>query len=69
MTTEYPIGTQYRSSGREPRLCTVVDVWKTYNHAGELVSTRYVSTHPFMGQQVTERDVVAVTIAKGLVQS
>lgn len=63
---DYPIGTRYQTQGKYPRLCTVVDVWKTYNAVGELVHTRYVSTHEFVGQLVTERDVVATTIARGL---
>lgn len=67
MITEYPIGTQYQSRGKHPRLCTVKDVWKTYNAAGELVQIRYVTTHEFLGQIVTEYDVVAVTIARNLV--
>jgi hypothetical protein len=63
----YPIGTQYMSAGKHKRLCTVVDIHKTYNHANELVKIRYVATHEFMGQVVTERDVVATTIARGIV--
>lgn len=65
---EYEIGTQFMSRGKGPQfICTVTDVWKTYNAAGELVHTRYVATHQFCGQTVTERDIVAVTIARGLI--
>jgi hypothetical protein len=67
--TEYAIGTQYLTRNREPRLCTVVDVWKTFNAAGELVEVSYVAEHVFMGQRLTERDVCATTIAMGLVTS
>lgn len=67
MTATYPIGTQFRQ-GRHATLCTVTDIWTTRNAAGEVVKTRYVATHLFCGQVVTDRDVVAVTIAKGLVQ-
>lgn len=63
---EYPIGTQYMSLGKHPQVCTIVDLWKTYNAAGELVRTGYVSTHDFCGQQVVERDVNTVTIARGI---
>ena len=45
--------------GKAPRLCTVVDVWKTYNDKGEMVRLRYVSTHEFCGQTVTDYDVWA----------
>lgn len=64
---EYPIGTRYMSRGKHPRECTIVDVHKTYNNAGELVKTRYVSTHLFLGQVVTDYDVVQPTIAMGLI--
>lgn len=66
MHTEYPNGTEYLSPGRHPRLCRVIDCLKTYNRAGELVATHYVTTHEFCGQDVTQRDVVATTIAMGI---
>lgn len=61
----WPIGTRFMSSGKHPRLCTVIDILTTCNHKGELVSVRYVATHEFAGQEVTDRDVVAVAIARG----
>lgn len=64
---EYPIGTLFKTRGKAPRLCTVVDIYKTYNLAGELVKTRYVATHEFCGQLVNDYDVVATTIAMGLI--
>ena len=67
MQTEYPIGTKFMTRGKRPDLCTVVDIYKTYNSAGELVATRYVATHEFCGQTVKDCDVVAVTIARGLI--
>lgn len=66
-TAKYPIGTQYLTRGKNPKLCTVMDILKTYNSAGELVSTRYVSQHVFLGQVVTNNDVVETTIAMGLI--
>ena len=63
---EYPIGTQFKTRGKVPRLCTVTDILKTYNSAGELVKIRYVAQHDFMGQKVNDYDVVATTIAMGL---
>lgn len=64
---EYAIGTQFIAGGKVKRQCVVTDVLKTYNAAGELVSVRYVATHEFMGQIVTDPDVYAITIAMGLV--
>jgi len=64
----YPItiGTQYLSSGKAPRLCTVVDIHLTYNLAGELVRTGYVCEHEFLGQMIREIDVNQVTVARGI---
>lgn len=42
----------------------VTDVLKTYNSKGELVKTRYVATHEFMGQKVTDSDIVIVSIQR-----
>ena len=65
---KFPVGTQYIKRGKRKDLCTVVDFLVTTNLAGEVVQTRYVTTHEFCGQTVTERDVVAMTIALGLVK-
>lgn len=67
--TVYSIGTQYRTRGKFPRLCTVQDILRTYNVRGDLVRVRYVASHPGpLGQTITESDVVATTIALGLVK-
>ena len=62
----YLIGTKFKTRGKHSRICTVVDILKTYNNAGELVSVRYVATHDFLGQIVFDKDVVATTITRGL---
>lgn len=62
---KFPIGQQYKTRGKAPRLCTVVDIHKTYNAAGELVKLRYVATHDFAGQVIADRDVCETTIAMG----
>lgn len=61
----FEIGTKYKTSGKHPKLCTVVDVLRTYNSAGDLVKLRYVSEHEFLGQTVTDYDVPDAAIAKG----
>jgi len=66
LTQRFPIGTRFALRGKGSRLATVVDVWRTYNLAGELVKLRYVATHEFAGQTVTDSDVVDTTIARGL---
>lgn len=65
----YNIGTTYVSSGKRKDVCTVIDILKTYNSAGECVTLRYVATHLFMGQIVTDHDVVETTIARNLVKA
>jgi hypothetical protein len=65
MKSEYSIGTQYTSGGKRKDICTVIDIHKTYDFKGDLVKTRYVSTHEFMGQLVTEHDIPVVSIQRG----
>lgn len=64
---QYPIGTQFTTGGKAPKLCTVIDVLTTTNLAGDVVKVRYVAVHTFLGQLITDHDVCAVTIARGLV--
>lgn len=61
----FAIGTRYLTRGKAPRLCTVTDVLRTYNSANELVRLRYVATHEFMGQTMTDGDVCDAAIAMG----
>ena len=65
-TGKYPTGTHYLSAGKNPSLCTVTDCLKTYNSKGLLVRVGYESTHEFVGQVVTNRDVCATSIARGI---
>lgn len=67
MNPRFQIGQQYNTRGAFPRLCTVTDIHTTYNSKGEFVKLRYVATHEFMGQTVTESDVVETSIAMGAV--
>jgi hypothetical protein len=63
-TPRFAIGTQFKTQGKAPRICTVRDILRTYNNAGELVLITYVATHDFMGQEVSEV-VVDTTVARG----
>lgn len=67
MTFKFSIGTQYRTRGKAPRLCTVVDRLTTLNDNGVVVKRRYVATHEVAGQVVADADVVETTVAMGLV--
>ncbi len=64
---KFQIGQKFTTRGKAPRTCTVTDILKTYNSKGELVQIRYVATHEFMGQTVTNYDVVETSIQMGLI--
>jgi len=63
---DYPNGTQFLSWGKNKKLCTVVDKLTTTNRAGHVVQVRYVATHEFCGQNVTDYEVPASSIARGI---
>lgn len=65
--TDFAIGTQYKSGGKNVSVNTVTDILKTYNSKGELVQVRYVAEHQFAGQTVINRDVPTVSIQRGLI--
>ena len=64
---QFAIGQQFMTRCREPHLCTIIDVHKTYNAAGELVKYRYVATHEFMGQTLTDCEVPEAMVARGII--
>jgi hypothetical protein len=67
MNNDYKIGTRFKKIARKnDGVWEVTDILKTYNSKNELVSIRYVATTEFLGQKMTDRDIVAVTIARGL---
>lgn len=66
-TQRFPVGTRFRTRGKCPRECVVVDYHVTRNLAGEIVKARYVATHQLMGQDVVDLDVPEATIAMGLI--
>jgi hypothetical protein len=59
------IGVQYKTRGKHPKLCTVVDQHTTYNIAGDVVKVTYVATHEFLGQVVTDNYVGQTSILMG----
>jgi hypothetical protein len=63
----FPVGTVFRPRSKPARLCTVTDRLTTTNLAGEVVAVHYVATHEFLGQVVTDHDVLRTTIARGLI--
>lgn len=65
---KFNIGQQYKTMGKQSKICTIVDIHKTYDSKGEMVKLRYVSEHEFCGQTLKDEDVVETTIARGLIQ-
>lgn len=66
---KFAIGQQYKTMGKLPKVCTITDIYKTYNSKGEMVQIRYASQHEFMGQTLTDYDVIELTIARGLLKT
>lgn len=59
------IGVVFKTRGKAPRTCKVVDVLRTYNSKNELVKVRFVATHDFCGQSITDSDICKATIDMG----
>jgi hypothetical protein len=66
---KFKIGQQYKTMGKNAKVCTIIDIHKTYNSNGEMVKLRYVSQHEFCGQILKDDDVVETTIARGLIEN
>lgn len=67
MAHRFEIGTQYMSSGKHKRVCTVTDQLTVTNSKGEVIKRYYQSKHEFAGQAVYEHDVCDTTIARNLI--
>ena len=64
----FEIGTQYKSRSNRDRVSTVIDILETRSLVtGKQTKIRYVSTHEFCGQTVTDYDVLFTTIKRGLI--
>jgi len=62
---KFKIGQKFKTRGKQKHICTVTDIYKTYNSKNELVRVRYAAVHEFLGQQVTDHNVTETTIAMG----
>jgi len=70
MTPRFKIGQQFIKQGRKRRdVETISDILTTTNSAGEVVKIRYAATHEFLGQIITDYDVIETTIARGLISN
>lgn len=66
-TPRFLIGQRFKTRGKHPRECTVIDILRTHNSAGELIRIAYVATHQLAGRTITDHNVCDATIAMGLV--
>lgn len=67
-TPRFKIGQKYAPIASKGKIvCTVTDILTTTNAKGEVVSIKYVATHDFCGQIVTDNDVCDTTIARGMI--
>lgn len=66
-TPRFAVGTVFTPLRKQAELCTVTDILTTRNLAGDIVKIRYVATHLFYGQVVTDSDVIETTIARGTI--
>jgi hypothetical protein len=65
---EIKVGTKFIRRGTKRKdIETVIDIHTTTNLKGEVVKVSYVSTHIFMGQVITNYDIIGTTILRGLV--
>lgn len=70
MNIRFSIGDKFiRQSRKHKYTETITDILKTYNSNDELVKVRYVATHEFLGQTVTDSDICDTTIARGLIDN
>lgn len=67
MKHRFKIGQTYlHKRPNSEQLRTIVDIHQTFNSKGELVKIRYVTEHSFMGQKLTDYDVLETSIARAL---
>lgn len=69
INSKFSIGTKFKTRGKYPRFCTIVDIFKTYNSKNELVKINYIATHKFNGQQLFDYSIVETTVAMGLIST
>ena len=48
-TPRFKVRQRFKTGGKNPRVCTIVDILRTVNLAGECVKLRSVATHAFCG--------------------
>lgn len=69
LSPRFSVGQKFYSHGKNPKLCTVLDILTTYNLAGEVIRIRYVAEHEILGQKVIDHDVLETSIAMRVVET
>lgn len=70
INVRFKIGDQfYHVKGKTKIVATIIDIYRTYNVDHNLVKVRYVATHPFGAQVLTDYDVVDTTIARNFINT
>lgn len=69
INVRFKVGDKFYHSFKFKIVATIVDIHKTYNLANELVKVRYVATHPFNGQTITDYDVIDTTVARNFINT
>ncbi len=64
----FPIGYTFKRRRSKDRvdIHTIIDHLFTYNSKNELVCFRYVTTHEFMGQTITDTDMSRTSIMRAI---
>ena len=65
-TMNIDIGTRWETAGKYSAICTVSDILKTYNSAGNLIRIEYVSQHSSALGGTTESIDNQTTVARGI---
>ena len=58
------IGTHFKTRGKHPRDCVVIDIYETRNSHGGIVRTTYLCEHETCGKKIRSEEV-ATTILMG----
>jgi len=67
---KHPNGTKFTKRGKANvgRVYTVVDCQVTFNQSGAVVQQRYIATTNYLGQKLTDSDVLQTTIDMGVIE-
>jgi hypothetical protein len=65
----YTVGQKFKTRAKHPQICTVVEIFRTYNSKNELVKVNYQAEYELMGQMIKIYDLPEATIARGKIDN